>query len=157
MCLCAALPTAAQNPITADNWGSVTAPVFGKSEAGVYSGADLFAGPRKFGDNYFWGVLPNGRVVKPEGISIQIGMDPLGAALTPDGKYLITSNDDERGGMGSIQHPEIPGGCSISVIDTATMKMVATTGVWYRSETLVSFSGASRSNAQAKALRVPSR
>jgi YVTN family beta-propeller protein len=127
MCLCAALPTAAQNPITADNWGSVTAPVFGKSEAGVYSGADLFAGPRKFGDNYFWGVLPNGRVVKPEGISIQIGMDPLGAALTPDGKYLITSNDDERGGMGSIQHPEIPGGCSISVIDTATMKMVATT------------------------------
>jgi hypothetical protein len=49
-------------------------------------------------------VLPNGRIVKPAGTSIQIGMNPLGSALTPDGKYLITSNDDEReGGFTSLQ------------------------------------------------------
>jgi hypothetical protein len=30
--------------------------------------------------------------------NIQIGMNPLGIALTADGKYLVISNDDEREG-----------------------------------------------------------
>src|SRR5437899_744042 len=86
----------AQSPtITQDNWGAVNAPVYGTSEKGAYEGAELFAGPNKFG-SYFSGVLPNGRVVKPAGTSVQVGTNPLGMALTPDGKYLITSNDDER-------------------------------------------------------------
>src|SRR5262249_4648858 len=85
------------NEISAGDWGAITAPVFGTHEAGSYSAAELFAGPNKFG-GYFAGVLPNGRIVKPAGTSIQIGMNPLGAALTPDGKFLITSNDDERDG-----------------------------------------------------------
>src|SRR5262249_35138958 len=36
-----------------NDWGAITAPVFGTSETGVYSGAELFAGPKKFGPNYF--------------------------------------------------------------------------------------------------------
>jgi hypothetical protein len=35
--------------------------------------------------------------------NIQIGMNPLSIALTADGKYLVTSNDDEReGGLRAI-------------------------------------------------------
>src|SRR5690349_5233026 len=82
----------AQAQISSTNWGKVTAPVYGTSETvagGAYSNAELFAGPNKFG-SYYAGVLPNGRKVTPAGTTIQIGMNPLGIALTPDGKYLIT-------------------------------------------------------------------
>src|SRR5262249_16225094 len=74
----------------------------------------------------FNGVLPNGRIVKPAGITIQIGMNPLGVALTPDGKFLITSNDDEReGGLVSAQNPTNTGGYTLSVIDTLSMNVVS--------------------------------
>jgi hypothetical protein len=96
--------------INASNWGSVTAPVYGTSETVPYTGAELFAGSNKFG-SYFNGVLPNGRIVKPAGVSMEIGMNPLGATLTADGKYLITSNDDERdSGRDSPQNPTNKGG-----------------------------------------------
>src|SRR5215472_16086360 len=92
--------------ITNLNWGTVTAPVYNSSETvagGVYSAAELFAGPNKFG-SYYAGVLPNGRRVTPAGLSIQVGMNPLGAILTTDDKFLITTNDDEReGGLSSYQ------------------------------------------------------
>jgi len=115
----------AQQKIDLTNWGSVTAPVFGTSEKGVYSAAELFAGPNKFG-SYYAGVLPNGRIVKPAGTSIQIGMNPLGSALTPDGKFLVTSNDDERqNNIASLQSTVNLGGYSLSVIDTASMKVVS--------------------------------
>ncbi len=81
------------------NWGAVTAPVFGSAEKAPYAAAELFAGPNKFG-SYYAGVLPNGRIVKPAGTSVQVGMNPLGLALTPDGKFLITSNDRRAGGRG---------------------------------------------------------
>jgi YVTN family beta-propeller protein len=116
--------------ITGANWGRVTAPVFGSSESsipgGTYSDAEYFAGPNKFG-SYFAGVLPNGRKVTPAGTTIQIGMNPLGLALTPDGKFLITTNDDEReGGFPSYQNPGVNiGGYSLSVISTATMSVVS--------------------------------
>ncbi len=112
-----------------ERWGEITAPVFGTSEAAPYAGAELFAGPAKNGDNnYFSGVLPNGRRVKPAGQSAQVGMNPLGAALTPDGKFLVTTNDDERdGGLVSLKNPKNIGGYSISVIDTATMSVVSET------------------------------
>src|SRR5262245_34540674 len=77
--------------IDVDNWGSITSPVFGTHEAGVYSGAELFAGPNKFG-SYYAGVLPNGRVAKPAGTSIQVGMNPLGAVRNPHWKLLLISN-----------------------------------------------------------------
>lgn len=111
----------------ADKWGLLTAPVYGTHDRGVYGGAELFPGPNKFG-TYFAGVLPNGRIVKPAGISVQVGMNPLGVALTPDGKYLITSNDDSANvGFQSYRNPSMNvGGYSLSVIDTASMKVVST-------------------------------
>jgi YVTN family beta-propeller protein len=119
--LCAQSPT-----VTQGNWGAVSAPVYGTSEKGAYEGAELFAGPNKFG-SYFSGVLPNGRVVKPAGTSVQVGTNPLGIALTPDGKYLVTSNDDEREKdlPPSYRNAQNRGGYSLSVIDTGTMKVVS--------------------------------
>ncbi|HJY80700.1 MAG TPA: alkaline phosphatase family protein [Candidatus Binatia bacterium] len=114
-----------ETPIGHNNWGTVTGPVYGSSEVGVYAGAELFAGPNKFG-SYFAGVLPNGRIVTPAGTTIQIGMNPLGVALTPDGKYLVTSNNDEREtNLPSYQSPTNKGGYSLSVIDTPTMQVVS--------------------------------
>src|SRR6266496_5335670 len=111
--------------IRPNNWGKVTAPVYGSSETGVYAGAELFAGPNKFG-SYFAGVLPNGRIVTPAGTNIQIGMNTLGVALTADGKFLITSNDDEReANLPSYQSSINLGGYSLSVVDTATMHVVS--------------------------------
>src|SRR4030088_1733785 len=116
----------AQSPkIDLTNWGSVTAPVFGTAEKGVYSAAELFAGPNKFG-SYYSGVLPNGRIVKPAGTSIQIGMNPLGAALTPDGRFLVTSNDDEREGtFTSLRDSANKGAYSLSVVDTGSMSVIS--------------------------------
>src|SRR5579872_1586556 len=108
---------AQSTPLTGNNWGMATAPVYGSSESGAYSGAELFAGPKKFGA-YFSGVLPNGRMVKPAGETIQTGMNPLGIALTPDGKYLVTSNDDERNrNVPSYQSETNVGGYSLSVVE----------------------------------------
>ena len=133
LALTAAASRQASAQIDATNWGTVTAATAGTTEPNVnYPGAELFTGPNpyfdsasgtfkfKFADgNYYHGVLPNGRIVNPAGVSIQIGMNPLGTALTPDGKFLITSNDDERdGGFASLQSAINKGGYSLSVVDT---------------------------------------
>ena len=108
------------------NWGLVTSSVYGTSETGAYAGAELFAGPNKLYNQYFAGVVPNGSRVTPAGTSAQIGMNPLGAVLTPDGKYLITSNDDEReGGYPSFVNSTNVGGYTLSVLDASTMKVVS--------------------------------
>ncbi|MGC2321768.1 MAG: bifunctional YncE family protein/alkaline phosphatase family protein [Terriglobales bacterium] len=120
--------------VSTHDWGTITAPTFGTSESGAYAGAELFAGPNKFG-SYFAGVLPSGAFAKPAGQTIQVGMNPLGVVLTPDGKFLITSNDDEReGGFASYQSTINTGGYSLSVIDTSTMTVVSqfrSTGLFY--------------------------
>jgi YVTN family beta-propeller protein len=112
--------------ITNSNWGSVTAPVYGSTEANPnYSAAELFAGPNKLG-SYYAGVLPNGRKVTPAGTSIQIGMNPLGMAVTPDGHFVVTSDDDEREGtLSSYQSSVNKGGYTLTVIDTTTMSVVS--------------------------------
>ena len=110
------------------NWGLVTNSVYGTSETGAYAGAELFAGPNKFYNQYFAGVVPNGSRVTPAGTTVQIGMNPLGAVLTPDGKYLITSNDDEREAgpnYPSFVNPINQGGYSLSVLNASTMKVVS--------------------------------
>ena len=58
-------------------------------------------------------------------------MNPLGVAVTPDGKFVITTNDDEReGGFASYQSPGVNlGGYSISVVNTSTMAVVSQTNV----------------------------
>src|SRR5215469_9527469 len=105
--------------INQSNWGTVTAPVYNQAESNPnYSSAETLAGPNKFG-SYYAGVLPNGRKVTPAGASIQIGMNPLGIAMTPDGQYLVSSNDDEReGGDFSYQSTINTGGYSLTVVDT---------------------------------------
>ncbi len=115
----------AHGQITKDNWGKVAAPVYGSSNPG-YPGAELFPGPRQFGEDYYHGVLPNGRIVRPAGTSVQIGMDPLGACLSPDGKFLITTNNSDRGAsLGSQRDRTNVGGYSLSVIDVRTMTLVS--------------------------------
>ena len=112
--------------INTSNWGTVTAPVYNQSESNpFYSTAEILAGPNKFG-SYYAGVLPNGRKVTPAGTSIQIGMNPLGVALTPDGKFLVSSNNDEReGGFSSYQSSVNVGGYSLTVVDTSTFTVVS--------------------------------
>ncbi len=67
-------------------------------------------------------ILPNGRIVSPVGKSVVVGMNALGVALSPDGKYAIVTNDDEREAE-SVSHivPEVRGGYSLTVVNTATM------------------------------------
>lgn len=128
ICICILMhtpPANAQRPSTRD-WGDITSPVYGSSQKGLFQGAELFAGPNQFDGAYFHGVLPDGKIVKPAGITVQIGMNPLGVALTPDGKYLVTSNDDERGfGLPSLISSINDGYYSLSVIRTSDMHVIS--------------------------------
>lgn len=67
-------------------------------------------------------ILPNGRIVSPVGKSVVVGMNALGVALSPDGKYAIVTNDDEREvqAVSSIV-PGVRGGYSLTVVNTSTM------------------------------------
>jgi YVTN family beta-propeller protein len=149
----------ADSNITLENWGSLGSPVTGTSESmEEYPGAELFAGPKKFantGDtDYFHGVLPNGRIVKPAGDSTQVGMNPLGIVLTPDGKFLIVSNDDERKkdlerkkDFVSIQNPKNHSGYSLSVLDTSTSPMTVVSQIDTAGEFFVGLQVASNASA----------
>ncbi len=148
--------SAALAQVNGTNWGTVTAPVYGTSEkqradgtaTTAYSSAELLAGPNKSGElvlppgatpTYFDGVLPNGKIVAPAGIVAQIGMHPLGSALTPDGQYLVLSCDDERnitGGLSTLPSPtsaggsvNLLGGYSVTVLRTSDMTVAAQTAV----------------------------
>jgi hypothetical protein len=61
----------------------------------LQAGTGLIAGPPS-SEATFRGGLPNGRAGKPAGISIQASMNPLDATMTPDGKSLVTSNDNDQ-------------------------------------------------------------
>ena len=144
--------TAALAQIDGSNWGTVTAPVYGTSEqyradgtkTTNYTAAELLAGPNKSAElpltagylpTYFDGVLPNGKEVIPAGVVAQIGMHPLGSALTPDGQYIILSCDDERsisGGLSTLLSPttagttvNLAGSYSITVLRTSDLKVAA--------------------------------
>ena len=70
-------------------------------------------------------VLPSGRIVHPTGSSVVVGMDALGVALTPDGRYAIVSNDDQRQVKAITAYDGITGGgYSLAVVDTTTMHVV---------------------------------
>src|SRR3954463_5437567 len=120
--LCSWPALAQSQPIDASNWGKVVSPVWGTNSGLFGSGPEMFAGPNQFGA-YFSGVLPNGKIVKPAGVSVQVGMNPLGVALTPDGRYLVTTNDNSRSPGASVQNANNISGYSLSVVDTATMQV----------------------------------
>lgn len=96
--------------------------------------ADGIVGPD--GPRSFDATLPNGRRVTPAGTSVQVGQQPLNSVLTPDGRFLVTTNDDERGGSGTgttFAPQDAKNGAaqslrgySLAVVDTATMKVVTT-------------------------------
>jgi len=71
-------------------------------------------------------VLPDGRLGAPAGKSVFVGTNPLGFALSPDGRFAIVSNDDQRTGGLSIPNSEPPLaiGYSLTVVDTQTMNVV---------------------------------
>jgi len=83
------------------------------------------AGQLSLGDP-FGQVLPSGRILHPTGRSVVVGMNALGVTLTPDGKYAIVSNDDERQEKTvSAIDGVTTGGYSLAVVDTGTMTVVS--------------------------------
>jgi len=71
-------------------------------------------------------VLPSGRFVTPAGASAITGIDALGLALSPDGRFAIVGNDDDGLGAAiSLLDPDTTGGATLAVIDTATMLPVS--------------------------------
>ena len=61
----------------------------------------------------------------PAGTSIVTGMNSLGVVLSPDGRYAITSNDEEsEAAARSALDPDAGGGYSLTVVDTARMVAV---------------------------------
>jgi len=69
-------------------------------------------------------ILPNGRIVAPIGANVVVGMNALGVALSPDGRYAIVTNNDERdAGATSSIVSAVRGGYSIAVVDTARMQV----------------------------------
>jgi YVTN family beta-propeller protein len=69
-------------------------------------------------------VLPSGRIVTPLGTSVVTGMNALGFTLSPDGRFAIVSNDDEReAGVRSAVDGRVFGGYSLTVVDTGTMQI----------------------------------
>jgi YVTN family beta-propeller protein len=59
-------------------------------------------------------ILPNGRIGAPAGASLFVGANPLGLALSPDGRYAIVSNDAASPNS------------SLSVVDTRSMRIAST-------------------------------
>jgi DNA-binding beta-propeller fold protein YncE len=73
----------------------------------------------------FRAIVPGGRLVTPTGKSAVVGSNALGLALSPDGRYAIVSNDDERpSSIRSTFEGQIVGGMSLTVVDTQTMRPV---------------------------------
>jgi DNA-binding beta-propeller fold protein YncE len=87
---------------------------------------NLPAGHSLRGGTPFDAVLPSGRIVRPAGRSVLTGMNALGVALTPDGRFAVVGNDDEREGkVHSLTDPGATGGYSLAVVDTASMTVVS--------------------------------
>lgn len=81
------------------------------------------AGP--LGSSPYNVILPSGRLITPAGKSVAVGMNALGLAITPDGKYLIVSNDDERQTTAAnMLDRRVSGGFSLAVVNTRTMRVV---------------------------------
>jgi DNA-binding beta-propeller fold protein YncE len=79
----------------------------------------------------FDATLPSGRRVTPAGDSTMLGELPLGSALTPDGRYLVVSDDDERDTRAKPTpfstakgSDRVDGGYRITVVRVADMQVV---------------------------------
>jgi YVTN family beta-propeller protein len=84
----------------------------------------LQAGPLSASDPYQQ-VLPSGRILRPNGKSVVVGMNALGFALSPDGRFAIVSNDDQaQSKTVSGLDGASTGGFTLAVVSTATMTVV---------------------------------
>jgi YVTN family beta-propeller protein len=71
-------------------------------------------------------ILPNGRIAAPVGESLFVGTDPLGLALSPDGRYAIVSNDGNgSAAMTLASDGMLVRGYSLAVVDTRSMKLAS--------------------------------
>jgi DNA-binding beta-propeller fold protein YncE len=71
-------------------------------------------------------ILPNGRIASPVGTSLFVGTDPLGLALSPDGRYAILSNDGAGVAPTALGSSEtLVSGSSLAVVETRTMKLTS--------------------------------
>jgi DNA-binding beta-propeller fold protein YncE len=70
-------------------------------------------------------VLPNGRIIAPAGTSIPVGTDPSAMALSPNGRFAIVSNNDDRLGGAPLQAAPLAAGASLAVVDTASMRVAS--------------------------------
>ncbi len=83
------------------------------------------AGPTSLGDK-FSRVLASGRIVHPTGVNVVTGMNALGVALTPNGRFAIVSNDDERQAKTTSALDGLStGGYTLAVVDTLSMTVVS--------------------------------
>ncbi len=71
-------------------------------------------------------VLPDGRIAAPLGLSTFVGTNPLGVAVTPDGRYAIVSNDEQlRNAPSTAPLPELVPGYSLAVVNAKTMHVAS--------------------------------
>lgn len=73
-------------------------------------------------------VLPDGRIAAPAGDAVFVGTDPLGVALSPDGRFAIVANAQENAAAATgtpPSSPQVVGGYSLAVVDTASMRVVS--------------------------------
>jgi YVTN family beta-propeller protein len=86
----------------------------GSRPAGALDPADAFSR-----------ILPSGRLIVPEGASAVVGVNARSVALTPDGRYAIVANaDDRQGGATSTLDRRVRGGSSLAVVEVATMRLI---------------------------------
>src|SRR5439155_12582376 len=83
--------------------------VAGALGVGVVTGSPFFGriGPQPGGTR----ITPNHWLLTPAGLQVEVGDRPLGMAMTPDGRYLLLSNNGQ-----GVQ--------SLVLFDTSTLKVV---------------------------------
>ncbi len=73
-------------------------------------------------------VLADGRTAAPFERAIFVGADPLGVALSPDGRFAVVSNDQRdpaHAGAPPASAPYLRGGYTLAVVDTASMRVTS--------------------------------
>ena len=84
-------------------------------------------------------VLPDGRIAAPVGMSAFVGTDPLGLAISPDGRFAVVGDAEQNPGLGAppLSAPNVVAGYSLAVVDTHAMSVVSV----YRDAALSLFTG----------------
>ena len=84
-------------------------------------------------------VLPDGRIAAPLGAAVFVGTNPLGLAISPDGRFIVVSNAEQNPSAGAPppSSPNIAGGYSLAVVDAQSMRVVSV----YRDPSLALFTG----------------